>query len=88
MASRQRLTVLRVRVASSLANRLEQEARRSRTTKSAVVRQALENAFGERLQDHQPAEEARRQSLLVSRRASESEVAEFIEQRTDGRGWQ
>jgi hypothetical protein len=62
-------------------------ARRKRKSKSAVLREALQSAFGEGPEPDDPAREARRQSLLVSGRASEAETLEFIERSADDRGW-
>ena len=85
--SRGKSTVVTLRVPEDLDRRIAREARRRRRSKSAVVRDALQSAFGGAAPDVDPAREARRQSLLVSRRASEREVLEFIESSADGRGW-
>ena len=82
-----RSTVLTLRVPPDLDRRIEREARRKRRTKSAVLREALQNAFAGEVPPDDPAREARRQSLLVSGRASEGEALEFIEQATDDQGW-
>lgn len=87
MARRERSTVLTLRVPPTLDRRIERVARRRRRTKSAVLREALEIAFGPHVPAEDPAREARRQSLLVSGRASEQEALEFIEQSADDRGW-
>jgi len=84
----QRSTVLTLRVPSDLDRRIEREARRRRRTKSAVLRDALQGAFGEGPPPEDPAREARRQSLLVSGRASERDVIAFVEDADDDRGWQ
>jgi hypothetical protein len=64
-----------------------QAARRRRRTKSEVLREILERG----LEDHEgagdPAQEARRQSLLVSGRASEKQALAFIDRLADRRGW-
>jgi hypothetical protein len=66
----------------------EREARRRRRrSKSAVVREVIEVAFGEHAPSDDPATEARRQSLLVSGRASEKDALRFIEGAADVRGW-
>jgi hypothetical protein len=52
-----------------------------------VLREALEGAFGAVDPPDDPAREARRQSLLVSGRASEREALEFIERSADDQGW-
>ena len=41
-----RSTVLTLRVPADLDRRIEREARRKRRTKSAVLREALQQAFG------------------------------------------
>ena len=79
-------TVLTLRVPPELDRRIEQEARRRRRTKSAILRDVLQVAFaGSRAED--PVAEARRQSLLVSGRASEREALRFLEGAADVRGW-
>jgi predicted transcriptional regulator len=84
--SRQASVVLTLRVPSSLSRRIEREARRRRHTKSAVVREILENALATGGATD-PGEEDRRQSLLVSGRASEKDALRFIEHAGDTRGW-
>ena len=79
-------TVVTIRVSSALSRNLEREARRRGRTKSAVVRAILEDALGGSAVD--PAEEARRQSLLVSTRPSEQEALTFIERSGDNQGWE
>ncbi len=86
MAKPERSTVLTLRVPPDLDRRIEREARRKRSTKSAVLREALQSAFGEGEPAEDPAREARRQSLLVSGRESEREALEFIEQSADDQG--
>ncbi len=88
MSRRKRHAVLTVRVAPDLGRRIEQEARRRRTTKSALLRRVLQSVFGEGVPQDEAAQEARRQSLLVSNQVSEREAFEFIEQRADEQGWQ
>jgi hypothetical protein len=61
------------------------EARRRRKTKSEVAREILAAGLGAE-EGNLIAQEARHQSLLVSRR-SEREAFEFIEQTADTRGW-
>lgn len=87
MARSQASTVLTLRVPPDLDRRIEREARRRRRTKSAVLRDALQGAFGEGPPPEDPAREARRQSLLVSGRASEREATEFLEAAADDQGW-
>jgi hypothetical protein len=79
--------VLTLRVPPVLDRRIEQVARRKRQTKSAVLREVLQNAFGGEAPADDPASEARRQSLLVSGRASERETLDFIEHAADDQGW-
>jgi predicted transcriptional regulator len=80
-------TVLTLRVPASLDRLIERAARRVRRTKSAVMREALQSAFGSESPPEDPAREARRQSLLVSGRASEQEALDFIGQVADEEGW-
>ena len=87
MARAARSTVLTLRVSPELDRRIERAARRSRRTKSAVLREALHSAFAGEQPPDDPAREARRQSLLVSGHPSEREAIEFIEQAADERGW-
>ena len=84
--SRETSVVVTFRVPSSLSRRIEREARRQRHTKSAVVRKILEDALAT-AEATDPREEARRQSLLVSGRASEKDALRFIERAGDARGW-
>lgn len=69
-------TVLTIRVPASLDRRLAREARRRRLTRSEVARAILEAELGDA--GAELAAEARRQSLLVRRRASEREAIRFI----------
>jgi Ribbon-helix-helix protein, copG family/Protein of unknown function (DUF3018) len=87
MAKPGRSTVLTLRVPPDLERRIERAARRRRRTKSAVLREALEGAFGGVGPPDDPAREARRQSLLVSGRASEQDALGFIEHSADDQGW-
>lgn len=87
MSKKEKSTVLTVRVRGDLDRRIGKEALRRRRTKSAVLREALESAFGQGPPPEDPAREARRQSLLVSGRASEREALEFIEHAADRKGW-
>ena len=78
--------VLTIRMDADLTRSLAREARRRRKTKSEVAREILAAGLGP--QEENPiAQEARRQSLLVSRRRSEREALEFIEQTADAWGW-
>jgi predicted transcriptional regulator len=87
MPGTNRSTVLTLRVPADLDRRIERAARRRRRTKSAVLREALQGAFGTAPPPEDPAREARRQSLLVSGRASEREALDFVEHVADHRGW-
>jgi len=87
MAKPGRSAVLTLRVPPDLDRRIERAARRQRRTKSAVLREALQAAFGGESPSDDPAREARRQSLLVSGRASERETLEFLEHGADDQGW-
>ena len=80
-------TVLTLRVPASLDRLIERAARRVRRTKSAVMREALQNAFGSESPPEDPAREARRQSLLVSGRPSEQGALDFIGRVADEEGW-
>lgn len=78
-------TVLTLRVPAALDRQLAREARRRRQTRSEVARDLLEAGLG-------PGEpdliaEARRQSLLVSRRRSERDALKFLQDVADTRRW-
>jgi electron transfer flavoprotein alpha/beta subunit len=77
--------VLTIRIDADLIRALAREARRRRKTKSEVAREILAAGLGAE-EGNLIAQEARHQSLLVSRR-SEREAFEFIEQTADTRGW-
>lgn len=87
MPKRSASTVMTLRVPREIERRIEQVARRQRRTKSAVVREVIEGAFAGEGPASDPAAEARRQSLLVSGRASEKEALKFVEVAADVRGW-
>ena len=87
MAKDDKSSVLTLRVPVDLERRIERAARLRGRTKSAVLREALQAAFGGGSPPDDPAREARRQSLLVSGRASEREALEFIEGSADDQGW-
>ena len=79
-------SALTVRIGADLDRSLTHEARRCRKTKSELAREILTTGLaGKEAPD--PAEEARRQSLLVSRRRSERETLAFLEEVADTRGW-
>ena len=82
---RKATTVLTIRVPADLDRRLSREARRSRRTRSETARAILETALTGEVED--PATEARRQSLLASRRASERDALAFITSVADLREW-
>lgn len=79
--------VLTIRIDANLTRSLAHEARRRHKTKSEVAREILAAGLGVEGSNLDHAQEARRQSLLVSRRRSEREALEFIEQTADIRGW-
>jgi hypothetical protein len=79
-------TVLSIRVTPALSRRLAREARRQRLTRSEAARAILETALEGRPEDDLEAE-ARRQSDLAARSASEAEALEFIAAVADTRGW-
>lgn len=87
MSRPQPSAVLTLRVPAELERRIEREARRKRRTKSAVLREVLQQAFSAGAPLVDPTREARRQSLLVSGRASEQEALEFIERTADDESW-
>lgn len=76
-----------LRLPEALHRKIASEARRRRRTKSALLRDALSEAFGTSGPAEDPLREARRQSLLVSGRVSEREAIEFAEAAADDRGW-
>ncbi len=87
MAKPSASSVLTVRVSSTVSRRLAREARRRRRTRSDVARSILEAALVGTT-DEDPRAEARRQSLLVSRRKSERDALGFLEDvATDPDGW-
>jgi hypothetical protein len=79
--------LLTVRIGPSLARALDREALRRRDTRSQVARSILEEGLRRSGPGPDPADEARRQSLLVSRRRSERETIEFVVRAADTRGW-
>jgi hypothetical protein len=80
-------SVLTIRVGPELSRSLAGEARRRRTTKSELVRELLAAGLEGERGVPDLAEEARRQSLLVSERESEREALEFLKHAADTRGW-
>jgi predicted transcriptional regulator len=87
MSRSEKSAVLTLRVPPDLDRRIERVAQRRRRTKSAVLREALQSAFGGDPPADDPAREARRQSLLVSGRDSEQEALEFVEHVAVDQGW-
>lgn len=80
-------TVLTIRVPVDLDRRIARAARQRKSTKSALLREAIASAFGDAPEADDPAREARRQSLLVSGRASDRDVLDFVDHVADGQGW-
>ena len=77
---------LTIRIDAELDRSLAREARRRRKNKSQLAREILAAGLaGGEASD--PVDEARRQSLLVSRRRSERETLAFLEGAADTRGW-
>jgi predicted transcriptional regulator len=87
MPTSERSTVLTLRVPPDLDRRIAHHARRTQRSKSVVLREALQHAFGGGRPPDDPAREARRQSLLVSGRASERDALAFVAHAADHRGW-
>ena len=81
-------TMLTLRIDADLTRSLAREARRRHKTKSEVAREILAVGLGAEERGLDLVQEARRQSLLVSRRHSEREALQFIEQTADLRGWE
>ncbi|HEX4568011.1 MAG TPA: antitoxin MazE-like protein [Vicinamibacterales bacterium] len=78
--------VLTLRVPAKVHRYLTREARRRRQTRSDIARAILQ----ERVDDSSKPDlllEARRQSLLVSKRRSERETLAFLDAVVDRRGW-
>ena len=79
--------VLTLRVTPDLGRRLTRVARSRRRTRSETARAILETALATGVAAEDPAVEARRQSRLASRQASERDVLKFIATAADLRGW-
>ncbi|MGH9409052.1 MAG: hypothetical protein ACRD1V_06325 [Vicinamibacterales bacterium] len=78
--------VLTLRVPATVLRYLTREARRRRRTRSDIARSILE----ERVDGSSQPDlliEARRQSLLASRRRSERDTLAFLDAVVDRRGW-
>ncbi|HEX4960201.1 MAG TPA: hypothetical protein VF173_05135 [Thermoanaerobaculia bacterium] len=78
--------VLILRIDADLTRSLAREARRRRKTKSELAREILTAGLAAE-GGNLIAQEARRQSLLVSRLRSEREALDFITQNADTQGW-
>ena len=78
--------MLTIRVPAKLDRHLTREARRRRQTRSEVARAILQERFEQRGEPDM-AVEARRQSLLVSRRRSERDALAFAVGAADLHGW-
>jgi hypothetical protein len=79
-------TVLTLRVPAKVNRYLAREARRRRQTRSDVARTILqERVDGSGEPDF--LAEARRQSVLVSKRRSERDTLAFLDAVADHRGW-
>jgi hypothetical protein len=89
MAPRKKTSaLLTVRIDATVARTLAREARKRGTTRSEVARSILAAGLGiEDKSATRAVDEARRQSLRVSRRRSERETLEFIEHAADTWGW-
>ena len=81
-----RSRVVTLRIPAELDRRIARAARRTRRTRSDIVRDALEAAFAAD-PGADPAREARRQSLLVSGRPSEADALAFNVAVADDDGW-
>jgi hypothetical protein len=78
--------VLTLRVPAKVHRYLTREARRRRQTRSDIARSILQ----ERVEGSGEPDflvEARRQSLLVSKRRSERDILAFLDGALDHRGW-
>jgi hypothetical protein len=86
MAADAATTVLTIRVPRNVARKLAREARRQRRTRSAVARDLLIATLEPDSADL--AAEAKRQSLLVRKRASERDAVTLLTEIADLRGWE
>jgi len=82
----ERSEVLTIRVPRELGQRLAREARRQRRSRSAVARDLLAGSLGEGM-ERDLQSEARRQSLLVRDRKSETDTLKIVSDLADLRGW-
>lgn len=81
-------SILTIRIPGELRRSLAREARRHRKSKSELVREILAAGLGGDSGVPDVEEEARRQSILVSRRRSERDALDFLESAADTRGWE
>jgi hypothetical protein len=87
MAKKSVGALLTLRIRPETARSLASAARRRRQTRSEVARTILEAGLDGGQEAAAAVREARRQSLLVSRRRSEREAIDFVEHAADTRGW-
>ncbi len=78
--------VLTLRVPAKVHRYLTREARRRRQTRSDIARSILQERV-EASSEPDFLAEARRQSLLVSKRRSERDTLAFLDAVADRRGW-
>ena len=79
-------TVLTLRVPAKVNRYLAREARRRRQTRSDIARSILQDRV-EGSSEPDFLAEARRQSVLVSKRRSERDTLAFLDAVADRRGW-
>ena len=79
-------TVLTLRVPAKVNRYLAREARRRRQTRSDIARSILQDRV-EGSSEPDFLAEARRQSVLVSKRRSERDTLAFLGAVADRRGW-
>jgi len=87
MSAPEPTTVLTLRVPADLDRRISREARRARKTKSALLRDALIQAFADGPPPDDPR--ARGPPPVPPRQppGSEREAIDFVEHAADTRGW-
>ena len=79
--------VLTLRVPANVHRYLTREARRRRQTRSDIARGILQERVEGSSGGSDVLAEARRQSLLASRRRSERDMLAFLDAVADRRGW-
>ena len=79
--------MLTFRASGAIVRALRRMARQRQQTRSELIRAILEEALQVEARKGDPVREARRQSLLVSRRPSERETLDFIEHVADTQDW-